>query len=478
MCLLSTDWQFQLTVWVLKSGLQVTIRGRKGTNHRGAESPGSPRATQLRLDDFSGGSTDTVTRPALRSNVQRRTPPGFASSAVAMPSGIVTLTDGEPSRASSIGDLKVPGMDSPITLTGGRLHNYSLWVDIPVDNALKYSRDCRLHVGYGWGRKEQMAAMAETMGALQMDAERTEKGRQIAATPGAVEEVNDGVFLVKSQSGPGAYRVSVGVGSVACNCPDFAKRNLPCKHAASVRFYLEKQTILPSGEVQSERVPVSYPQAWAAYDRAQMEEVRLFDVLLRDLVAGVPEPERDPRRAGRHPIPLADQLFCAVQKVYSQLSCRRAHSLFGFAVERGQLPKVPHYTLSSEALNRPELTPVLEELVTRSAFPLAALEGGFAPDSTGIRTTSFGAWMEDKHGDAREHIWLKAHALAGVKTHVIVRASVTGKNGGDNPEFAPLVRQAAQAGFPLKEVYADKAYSSRANYALAQEIGLDRKSVV
>jgi hypothetical protein len=96
-----------------------------------------------------------------------------------------------------------------------------------------------------------MAASADKLGAAEFDGERWEKGRQIAATPGAVEEVNDGVFLVKSQSGPGAYRVSVGVGSVECNCPDFTKRNLPCKHAASVRFYLEKQTTLPTGEIQT-----------------------------------------------------------------------------------------------------------------------------------------------------------------------------------------------------------------------------------
>ena len=318
-----------------------------------------------------------------------------------------------------------------------------------------------------------MSASADRLGAAEFDSERWEKGRQIAALPGAIEQVKEDLFTVKSQSGPGAYRVSLGADRIECNCPDFIKRGLPCKHAASVRFYLEKQTVLPSGEVRSERVPLTYQQAWAAYDKGQTEEVRLFDVLLRDLVASVPEPERDPTHAGRRPIPLADQLFCAVQKVYSQLSCRRAQSLFRFAVERGQLPKAPHYTLSSEAMNRPELTPILKDLITRSALPLAALEAGFAPDSTGIRTTSFGAWMEEKHGDEREHVWLKAHALAGTRTHVIIRAIVTGKDGADNPQFEPLIREAVEAGFPLKEVYADKAYSARSNYALAEEVGFD-----
>lgn len=315
-----------------------------------------------------------------------------------------------------------------------------------------------------------MAAGVDKLGALEFDGERWAKGRQIAATPGAVEEVKEGLFLVKSQSGPGAYRVSIGVDSVECNCPDFVKRNIPCKHAASVRFYLEKQTILPTGEVQSERVPVTYEQAWATYDRAQMEEVRLFDMLLSDLLADLPEPVQT---AGRPRTPLRDELFCTVQKVYSQLSCRRAHSLFGFAAQRGQIPKVPGFVVSSRALNREEVTPVLQALITRSALPLAALEQGFAPDSTGMQTTSFGAWREEKYGEKRQHLWLKAHALAGTKTHIVAAVSVTDKDGGDNPQFEPLIRQAKEAGLLLKEVYADKAYSARMNYALAEEIGFD-----
>src|SRR5580700_3495736 len=208
---------------------------------------------------------------------------------------------------------------------------------------------------------------ADRLGWAEFDGDRWERGRQIAAVPGAVERVNDDLYLVKSQTGPGAYRVVLGGEKPHCNCPDFIQRNLPCKHLASVRVYLEKQTTLPTGEVVSERVQVTYKQAWAAYDKAQTEEIRLFEILLRDLVASVPAPIREPHRAGRPPLPLADQLFCSVQKVYSQLSCRRARSLFGFATERGQLSKAPHYTVSSEVLNREDVTPILHDLITRSA---------------------------------------------------------------------------------------------------------------
>ena len=284
------------------------------------------------------------------------------------------------------------------------------------------------------------------------ETDRIAKGHVIAATPNAIQKVLPDTFTVKSQTGPGLYRVVWKEGSLECNCPDYVKRGKPCKHAIGVRFYLKKVTTLPDGKKVTENVPITYDQAWGAYDQAQKEEIRLFDRLLHDLVADVPEPQRDPHHAGRPPIPLADQLFCAVQKVYSQMSCRRAWGLFKNAVDHGQLPKAPYYGVTSEVLNREEVTPLLHDLITRTALSLAALEEGFAPDSTAIRTTSFGEWLEEKHGEKREHVWLKAHALVGVNTHVFVRAVVTNKDGADNNQFEPLIRAAKDAGLKLREV--------------------------
>ncbi len=298
---------------------------------------------------------------------------------------------------------------------------------------------------------------------------RLAKGRLIASMPGAIERVRDDIFLVKSQSGPGSHRVSLTEKGPECSCPDFASRGLPCKHVASVAFYLEKQTTLPSGTTISEKVPLTYKQAWSAYDRAQTEELRLFDLLLKDLATLVPEPVRDLSKGGRPAVPLSEQIFCAVRKVYSQLSCRRSRGLFGFAADRGILSKTRHYTISSEFLTRPEVTPILERLVTLSALPCAALEEGFAVDSTGMQSTSFGAWREAKHGESREHVWLKAHALGGVRTHVIAAIVVTDKNGADNPQFERLIRMAAEAGIDLRTIFGDKAYSAGSSYSLAEE---------
>ena len=80
---------------------------------------------------------------------------------------------------------------------------------------------------------------------------------------------------------------------------------------------------------------------WAVYNRAQREEITLFDDLLRELVKTVPDPVQ--RGRGRPRLSRQEVLFCAIQKVYSQLSSRRAHSLFRNAEDREQIGHAPHY---------------------------------------------------------------------------------------------------------------------------------------
>lgn len=205
-----------------------------------------------------------------------------------------------------------------------------------------------------------------------------------------------------------------------------------------------------------------------AYDEAQMAEARLFDVLLRDLVDTVPEP---PQRVGRPRVPLRDALWCAVRKVGSQLSCRRAAGHFHAAVERRHLERAPNFIITSRLLNRQDVTPVLRDLVTQSALPLAGMEEVFAVDSSGFRTTQFGAYRSERYGTPRRNVWLKAHILTGTRTHVIARATVTDGNANDSPPFKHLVQEAHDAGFHLREVVADKAYSSRLNLQTVHNLG-------
>jgi hypothetical protein len=88
---------------------------------------------------------------------------------------------------------------------------------------------------------------------------RLTRGRVIASTPGAIEQVNTVTFAVRSQSGVGIYRIEHDETAATCNCPDATKHDgTGCKHTAAMRFYLERQTVGPSGGIVSERVPITH----------------------------------------------------------------------------------------------------------------------------------------------------------------------------------------------------------------------------
>lgn len=284
---------------------------------------------------------------------------------------------------------------------------------------------------------------------------------EIAKTK-TIKPTKDG-WLVKSQSSDNCYKVDE---QFVCNCPDAEKRGVTCKHAYAVRYYLQVERDTPEG-IQTEKVRITYKQAWKAYTEAQCSEIKLFDKLLKDLVESVEEPEQ---KIGRPRVPLKEQVFCAIQKVYSQLSSRRARSLFVNAEEKEQIEKAPCYNIVNVVLNRKDITPILYELLTISASPLKDVDIDFAIDSSGFRTSSFNSYATEKYTLGRHHKWLKAHISTGTKTNIVAALEITDEYGADSTQFKPLVKETHAAGFKIGEMSADKAYSSRDNYDSVQEV--------
>jgi transposase len=141
------------------------------------------------------------------------------------------------------------------------------------------------------------------------------------------------------------------------------------------------------------------------------------------------------------------------------------------ATDAGFIDKLPHYNSIFNILDRESLTPILEELITRSALPLKSLETDFAVDSTGFGTQSFYRHYSAKYGrnvERRNH--LKVHAMIGTKTNVVTAVTVTDEHTGDSPMLAPLVTQTAER-FNVQRVSADKAYASIFNFNLIESIG-------
>jgi hypothetical protein len=159
-----------------------------------------------------------------------------------------------------------------------------------------------------------------------------------------------------------------------------------------------------------------------------------------------------------------------VKKVYSQLSSRRASSLFRQAEEEDLLLHAPHFNNVPNTLNREDMTEILYGLVRYSASPLAAIERDFAIDSSGFRTTCFNSYCKEKYGAKKQNIWLKAHISSGVLTNVIADAIITDGYAADSPQFIKLV-EGTNGYFDISEVSADKAYSSRKNHEFVASIG-------
>jgi transposase len=275
-------------------------------------------------------------------------------------------------------------------------------------------------------------------------------------------------WIVPSQSGKGTYLVRLNGHEPTCTCPDCEIRKSRCKHIIAVELLMKKELDSNGNVTTTKAVKVTYSQNWEAYRKAQNSELNLFEKLLADLVKNIPEPEQT---RGRPRLSLQEQVFCAIEKVYTQLSSRRAYSLYRNAQENGTISKAPNSNAINKLLEREDIAPVLERLLGLSALPLKSVESTFAPDSSGFRTSQFNQYAIEKYGNRKKHKWVKCHILTGTRTNVIVSARITDENASDCPRFKPMVLEADSLGFEMKEIVADRGYLSRENYETAKGVG-------
>ncbi len=298
-----------------------------------------------------------------------------------------------------------------------------------------------------------------------MDA-REERGLVIAQNSKIVKTPVG--WKVPSQSGNGTYIVSLDHGHPFCTCPDFEKRQQPCKHVHAVEFTIQKETRVDGSETITRSVKMTCTQEWPTYDNAQMHEQERFVDLLRDLCNGISQPEY---RFGRPRLPLADVVFGVTYKVYSTMSGRRFMSALREAETKELVVKAPSFASNARYLENPELTPLLKVLIEQSASPLRAIETDFAVDSSGFSTTTYSRWFDHKYGKQRsKQTWVKTHLMCGITTHIVTSVEATPFESADTTQLPPLVNNTAKT-FSINEVSADKAYSDRRNLHAVQAQG-------
>lgn len=166
------------------------------------------------------------------------------------------------------------------------------------------------------------------------------------------------------------------------------------------------------------------------------------------------------RNRGRPPAPLPVVLFANIFKVYSTFSGRRFKTDLAEAYKNEYISHLPHYNTLFTYMERREITPILHELISTSASPLAGLATGcIAADSTGFSSSRLTRWYEANYRGTKEHLWVKAHIACDPLTNVITAAEIAERDSSD-PKQVPALLAKTKARFAITEFVADKGYST------------------
>ena len=228
-----------------------------------------------------------------------------------------------------------------------------------------------------------------------------------------------------------------------------------------------RKRIAPGTE---DRKRPTYQQDWSIYNPAHMNMKTHFRHLLRDLVALVEGPIH---LRGRRSHSYATQIFSLVYKEYVEKSLRAFDTDLREAAYNHYVGAAPSTSALARYMDDPALTPILHDLILCSAMPMHRYETTFAIDATGFSSDRFARWFSEKWGQVVEHQareWIKLHLICGTETGIITCADVSDWRDHDNKYFAPLVADTAEH-FDMHQIAADKAYTSRTNYAQVHGFG-------
>ncbi len=308
------------------------------------------------------------------------------------------------------------------------------------------------------------------------DEGRQQRGLAIAALA-PIERRQSG-YLVPAQSKNGFYIVNLeGGDGPNCDCPDFQLYQRPCKHIYATQLALRREERTECGRAQKDGVhqPMAtkqktYPRNWRAYDNAQRNEQKHFEVLLRALCDRIEQPRQYGQ--GRPLSIVSDLVYCSVYKVYQQLSRRRVITDLERVHERGFIDQVPSDSSISRFLNQRHVISLLKYLVIISALPLVSVEKTFAIDASGFATQSYLRKFNEKRGrEEKRAQYVKAHVLCGTKTHIVTAAEVSEPNESESPPLQHLARTTL-ANFDVQELYADMGYLGDPNFKAAEDVGV------
>jgi len=215
---------------------------------------------------------------------------------------------------------------------------------------------------------------------------------------------------------------------------------------------------------------ILYTQNWPAYNQAQTTEFSTFQDILIEILDNLIETHQQHRR-GRPFNDFKEMIFCCVMRSYYGKSSRRSVSFLDYALVKGYISKKPHFNTVLNYYKDDSITHILKYLIEQSATPMKDVELDFTVDSSGFSTSLYGRWLDVRiQSSSKKRIFKKAHVTSGVKTNIITAIEATPGYYADSPQFPKLVRITSK-NFDMREVSADKAYSSRKNLQTVAQLG-------
>ena len=277
----------------------------------------------------------------------------------------------------------------------------------------------------------------------------------------------------------------------ACSCPDFIKNGrTDCSHIFAER--LRRSEVIVVGEISRARarsakatrrparkLKTDDGRSYKAVDRHA--RVAMGDGGIERLASSLLGAYNDiypTRYAGKASRSVGGQTcanslraMCLVLKVASGKSSDEMVGIYRKLIENGQfrLKRPPHQNTLSDWFNDPLLTPILHELLRITSLPFRKREIGAIIDSTKLSQmrSAHSRWVEYGEDVRSGADWMKAHALVGVETMIVMGVTFSGnRNSADRGSFShdinfvkPLVELARHA-FQLEFFLGDKAYLS------------------
>lgn len=268
------------------------------------------------------------------------------------------------------------------------------------------------------------------------------------------------------------------------NCPDFANRQLPCKHIFEVllRFYPQLAPKVPTDLLEKGRKagglyatarslpkqPYIYESGLAEAtrrDKALMMQHTRFEELCQDLKAVLDSRFPSATGRGRREMSAGDKAFVMLLRAQHGDSMRKFASTQAALVVHNKIKRSCCKTTLIRYLKSAKTTAILLEAYKIVISVFREMETEFYIDSTGFSPFFVSNWCDSVYSINRDRPntqWFKLHAVMGGRSHAILGFLLTPKEGdgtGDSTNLRPLVKWLAENGFTNREfVVADNAY--------------------